>query len=349
MQGYTKTFSGCFTKAKMKLKQWCRKTAGTLQRRANAKPTTTVDNMTKLTIPSIDLAQVDLCVITAGYSDTVQHIVAIDPPPAHQANNIGAINTFVPVSEHSATDHTAVALCTSSNPITFVSEQGRADQVPPSNSACSSAMALSVHATTTTPAHSLAKPTTLQASSSTEASTKQCPLPSVSLIAEPTRTELNSAPTKRPELAGVMTNKDTKACQQKISEALHKLKTKFWPWNHTKDSGIEPDDDGILERCQWEIITKIERTTIVEVVRRTLSTCGYRDPAIWVVGTVQGTYHFVFKVKTLSLVTEKIEGWVVKIPGYGTPDRWAKKDEYMLAQEVETMRLLSEYTKIPSP
>ena len=146
-----------------------------------------------------------------------------------------------------------------------------------------------------------------------------------------------------------MTNKDAKARQQKIADVLHKLKAKLWPWNHTKDSGIELDDDRILERCQWDIITKIDRAAIVEIVRQAVVRQGHRNPAIRIIGTAQGTYHFVFKVKTLSAASKKIKGWVVKVPGHGTPGRWAKEDEHMLTREVETMELLSEHTNIPSP
>ncbi|KAF1356081.1 hypothetical protein EJ07DRAFT_130265 [Lizonia empirigonia] len=44
-----------------------------------------------------------------------------------------------------------------------------------------------------------------------------------------------------------------------------------------------------------------------------------------------------------------LEGWVVKIPGHGTPDRWTAEDEHMLVQEVETMRLINLHTDVPSP
>lgn len=67
-----------------------------------------------------------------------------------------------------------------------------------------------------------------------------------------------------------------------------------------------------------------------------------------IISTAQGSYHQVFIMKTFSPTSHQMEGWVVKIPGHGTPDRWTSDDEYMLTQEVETMRLITTYTEVPA-
>ncbi|KAL1599354.1 hypothetical protein SLS59_006371 [Nothophoma quercina] len=94
-------------------------------------------------------------------------------------------------------------------------------------------------------------------------------------------------------------NDGTKDRQQKIVKVFNKLKAKLWRWKMTKHSGIELDSDGILERCQWGIITKVDRAKIVELVVRQ----GWRDPVVKIIGIAQ----------------------------------------------VETMNLLHEHTKVPSP
>ncbi|KAF2627632.1 hypothetical protein BU25DRAFT_458519 [Macroventuria anomochaeta] len=40
-------------------------------------------------------------------------------------------------------------------------------------------------------------------------------------------------------------------------------------------------------------------------------------------------------------ISNKLEGWIVNIPGHGTLNRWTTDDEYMLTQEVETVRLIT--------
>lgn len=130
---------------------------------------------------------------------------------------------------------------------------------------------------------------------------------------------------------------------------LQKLATKVWPWHRAKKSNPDSDEDGYLERCQWDIITKVDHASIIEIVRKAVHRQGHRNPAVQIYDTAQGTYHYVIKVKTFSSSSKKLMGWVVKIPGHGTPDRWTKEDEHMLKREAETLELLSEHTKVPSP
>ena len=136
---------------------------------------------------------------------------------------------------------------------------------------------------------------------------------------------------------------------RKVPHVLKKLAAKFWPWRRVKKSETELDEDGYLERCQWDIITKVDHSAIEEIVRKAVHRQGHRNPAVHIYDTAQGTYHSVIKVKSLSSVSKKLMGWVVKIPGHGTPDRWTKEDEHMLKREAETLELLSEHTKLPSP
>lgn len=143
--------------------------------------------------------------------------------------------------------------------------------------------------------------------------------------------------------------------RQKIAEVLNKLKAHVWPWSTASSIPASltvesEEDDHDPDRCQWDIITKIERATIIELLRTSLSKIhkGYRDAAMKVVSTAQGSYHLVFMVKTFCPVSNELEGWVVKIPGHGTPDRWTADDEYMLKQEYETMQLITAYTEVPA-
>lgn len=155
-----------------------------------------------------------------------------------------------------------------------------------------------------------------------------------------------------------MSTKKPKADQQKFLGIFHKLKAKIWALCHAKASRTEAkeeeQEEDLSDRCQWDIITKIEPTTIIDVLRSVLTTSTYggsqyRDTKMKVYSTAQGSYHLVFMVKVINPYKPKLEDWVVKIPGHGTPDRWTAEDEYMLKQEVQTMDLITMFTDVPAP
>ncbi|KAJ4337327.1 hypothetical protein N0V95_008376 [Ascochyta clinopodiicola] len=154
-------------------------------------------------------------------------------------------------------------------------------------------------------------------------------------------------------------DKNPKAGQQRLAQVLHKLKAKLWPWHRGEGSSIdapkeqeeeEEEEKDLSDRCQWDVITKIQPIKIKQLVRRALSRQGYDEKSPLIITSYEtGSYHFVVKLKTLHPYTQKAVGWVVKIPGHGTPERWTGEDKYMLTREVETLRLLTMQTEIPSP
>jgi hypothetical protein len=131
------------------------------------------------------------------------------------------------------------------------------------------------------------------------------------------------------------------AIGQKIAAVFQKFKTPVEEPCRSED---------YTDRCQWDIIHQIEEMTLIEILRLALAKRheAYRELPMKVVSTAQGSCHLVFMVKVRNPVSHKIEGWVVKIPGHGTPDRWTADDEYMLTQEFETMRLITTYTDVPA-
>lgn len=145
--------------------------------------------------------------------------------------------------------------------------------------------------------------------------------------------------------------KQKEAPHQKLISALYKLKNQFWPRNAGRKFAALPEKYvNCTDRCQWDIIVKIQAEKIIDILRLALSkrNTAYRELPMKVVSTAQGSFHLVFIVKVRNPVSRKIEGWVVKIPGHGTPDRWTADDEYMLTREVETMRLITTYTDVPA-
>jgi hypothetical protein len=144
-----------------------------------------------------------------------------------------------------------------------------------------------------------------------------------------------------------MQGEGKQALGQKIAAVFQKVKARFWRNKPVEKPCSIEDYTG---RCQWDVILQIENATIIEILRLALTKRheAYRELPMKVVRTARGSYHLVFVVKVRNPVSHIIEGWIVKIPGHGTPDRWTADDEYMLTQEVETMRLITTYTDVPA-
>lgn len=326
----TKDSSALLQKAKLKIKRCFHETPPALHRETDEGTPAILDS-SDFRLPSIDLTTEDLSIITTEAFDTLQRTVVIDSTLLEQT---ARIENLLPPESPSNSIAVAPNASSESLPST-ASAITRGSGEDSLNTASSTETALSVHVTAEPPSKlDIVEPVIWRQ-----------PLSSASLTQpiDNKKVELSHPP-------AAMTNTVSKSRQPKIAEVLQKLKTKFWSFHNTNGSAValEYDEDGILERCQWDIITKIDRASIIEIVRRAVIHQGFRDPAIRIIGTAQGTYHYVFKVKTCSSASDKINGWIVKIPGHGTPDRWTDEDEYMLDQEVTTLNMLSEYTYVPS-
>ena len=320
-QTYTKMPLTIFSKAKSKINKQFRELAGALHSCKDIEPTSTVSSSADYTIPPLGFSEADLSIVAEEVLDTLQH--TSESVPAVPTADTGAFKPVAAIAEcvaassasHVPRFHTVSATSIST-------DNNEADEQSSTGSAASTETALTIHSDTAIP---------LQPS---EGSLEQ-------------GSSLQSA-----QVIAVMTHKNTKALPLKLAEALRKLKSQLWPWKRTQSSTIKlGEKEDCSDRCQWDVVTKIEPDTIVEVLRAVLSKRhkSYLQAPMKIIGTAQGTYHLVFMVKTVNPATQKLEGWVVKIPGHGTPDRWNVDDMYMLAQEVETIRLITTYTDVPAP
>lgn len=324
-----------------KLKQRFQKIGNTSLRRNDPERPASATCTTAFTIPPIDLTSTDLSAVTTEVFMSLQRTFTTNP----DSHSLLQLKQPAPPSKTIETD-----IETSSSGIAEVSvtstksesANSDAEQGSVIHRVSSTETALSVHAVIGSPSQHPTKHNNRELQGNFP--TAQQVLQQASVPAKPVskNTDIDSKPKDRPLPPRKMTSKDVKARQHKIAGVLQKLKIKLWRRKKLQGSGI-------FERCQWDIVTKIDRSVIAEIVRRAVVRQGYRNPGIRVMGTAKGSYHYVFKVKTLSVANNKIMGWVVKIPGHGTPDRWTKEDEHMLIQEVETLRLLTDHTKVPSP
>lgn len=339
-QGGTKAMFELFAKTKTLFKQMYQKKADTLRPQNDAQPSAIVAVPCDFAIPAIDFEPVDLSITTKEPFKTLQQDLVVHPASAGRANAVANSASSASVVESAPVS--TISISTNSN-VEVGSEF---------DSASSAQTALSIHSVTPTSEPLI------------ENSPKHQSLPKVPSITTSRHTEPDVPPTSSSKPSVKMV---TKGRQQKLVGVLNKLKAKLLYRNNTKDSGIEyikaetiedfnegdgnkeDEDEDFADRCQWDIITKIDRDTILDLVRTTIASFGYHNCVLRITSTTQGTYHFVFIVKTIHRVTKKIQGFVVKIPGHGTPDRWTADDEYMLKREVDVMDLVNVHTEIPSP
>ncbi|KAF3032030.1 hypothetical protein E8E12_002473 [Didymella heteroderae] len=298
-----------FSKTKQKLNRQCRKTAGVLHRRTE-KNTTNANNTAGFTTPPLDFSQEDLSVTTTEAFESAQSIAVVESTTPTCPDILGSSEL---VHERTAIDIAPTIPYSAS--VSF-------EPITPQNGP--------------------------QADSSTG---------SVSSL-ETALTVYSAATATKPEdqlivRASGMADKQKKASRHKVLEALNKLKIPFWPWKAPtqKAAAQAVEQKDCTDRCQWDIIEKIEPDTILQILRSALVELddGYAVKPMRIVKIARGSYHKVYIVKTFNPRSQMMEGWFVKIPGHGTPDRWTADDEYMLKQEYETMRLLITYTEVPAP
>ena len=154
-----------------------------------------------------------------------------------------------------------------------------------------------------------------------------------------------------------------KSKRQKVVGVLEKLKDKMGRKRHTTpplkaaNSGycpgyvhraVEelPEDDIEEDRCQWKVIQDIPTHAYKDLLLSLPFAQNMLDAYIY--NSARGAYHYAVFIKTVNS-KGKIEEFVVKLPGHGTPDRWTPEDEYMLDREAETMQLVHSRTNIPVP
>ncbi|KZM20233.1 uncharacterized protein EKO05_0003684 [Ascochyta rabiei] len=322
-QRSTKKSNEILSETKLELeKQWS-KTAGASCRCADPEPTASAIKTSDFTIPPIEFSQNNLSVVTTTTLKTSHH------------TGVSEL-----VSEDCINTTLNARYSDSISTVSVLPNDGEIIEDLSSNNAASIKIALLAQTTTTTPLHNSTQPSSL---------------PKVSTVINLKETVINIIPVNRSERSDTMANKESKDGRQILAQVFYKLKAKLWPWHHDLSSSIEvnveeDEKEDFSDRCQWDIITKVEPTKIKEIVRSALSGQGYDEKSPLVITSYeQGSYHFVIMLKTLHPYTKKAVGWVVKIPGHGTPERWTAEDNYMLTQEVETMRLLTMETDIPSP
>jgi hypothetical protein len=336
-QGRTKMASRMFAKIKQKINRQCNKTAGVLHRRADTKAADANSTAADFTIPPLEFSQEDLSVITEGALETTRHPVAQTTP----------VCADVP------------------EPCTLVHEPtatGIASPLPSCASASSESIPTSKGALADSSTDSASSPETdLTVYSAATATKSEDQLVSEQVaepaeLAGPPRTDTpiySDSVSISTTPATVMVEKQKKVLRHKMIEALNKLKIPFWPWKAAipKTTAEPVVEENYADRCQWDVIEKIEHETILQVLRSALvkKNKGYEVQPMKIVKTAQGSYHQVYIAKTFNPRSHKMEGWVVKVPGHGTPDRWTAEDEYMLKQEYETTRLIVTYTEVPAP
>jgi hypothetical protein len=339
-QGRTNVPSRMLAKIKQKFNQQCRKTAGAFHPRTGTK-TTNVHSTANFRIPPLNFSQEGHLIITEDDLETVQRCVVVESAEPACAN--------VPkpselVDEPTATKIAYTVRCCSSESTGSDSASTRYEVVEEllAASASSSKTDLTVYstATPTKPGNQLVSEQILERGTSAES-----PRVDIPVCGEPDSASI--------VCVAAMADSEKKASRHKVLGAFNKLKILFWPRKAAKpEIAAEPvEQKDCTDRCQWDVIEKIEPNMILQILRSALIKRhkGYQDKPMKIVKTAQGSYHQVYMVKTFSPRSHQMEGWVVKIPGHGTPDRWTADDEYMLKQEYETMRLITAYTNVPAP
>lgn len=337
--------------AKSNFNRQCRKTAAALHRRTKRTATTAEKTCTpEFIIPPIEFDESDLSILTEETFGALQHLVAVESPEADHTDRGNFAASSVQIRKVSSRISVAYLTVPSSTSASTASRTTDTDDFAEVSHTASSSTntTLSVHAPSTSPPYQSENLAVVEMESTT------CLLPQI--ISHP-KTE--PAPITSTAKLDTMVNQESKSQQQKMACVLQKLKDKLWPWNHaTEDSSVKLDtveetvEDAIedcADRCQWDVIKQIEHTTVIDLMRAALTRYSYRyrGAPIDVLSTVEGSFHLVFKVKTFEPGTTDLEGWIVKVPGHGTPDRWTPEDEHMLHKEVETMRLIGDTTEIP--
>ncbi|KAJ4375470.1 hypothetical protein N0V86_007001 [Didymella sp. IMI 355093] len=338
-KGHTNMPSRLLAKIKQKFNQQCRKTAGAIHCRTETK-TTNVHSTANFTTLPLNLSQEDLSIITEDAFDTVQRCVLVE------SGELACANLPKPselIDEPTATKVASTVHCCSSASTKPDSTSTKYEVVEELSAASisSSKTDLTVYstATSTKPGDQLVSEQILQG---TSAESSRVDIPD---CGEPGSASIVCVAT--------MADNEKKALRHKVLEVLNKLRIPFWPRKAaTPKNPAEPvKQKDCTDRCQWDVIEKIEPDMILQILRSALIKRhkGYQDKPMKIAKTAQGSYHQVYVVKTFNPHSHQMEGWVIKIPGHGTPDRWTADDEYMLKQEYETMRLITAYTNVPAP
>ncbi|KAF1914114.1 hypothetical protein BDU57DRAFT_540095 [Ampelomyces quisqualis] len=147
------------------------------------------------------------------------------------------------------------------------------------------------------------------------------------------------------------------SARAKLRRALFKLKTmisKGSKRSHsqvgeemTEDIGYASQGKVDEDRAQWDEIFRISDETFKKLLVRALPQD--RKPiAARVVGKRCGSYHLVVFLIAMNSQYE-YEDFVIKVPSHGVRGVWSHEDIYMLTQEAETMKYISQNTTIPTP
>ncbi|KAF9692086.1 hypothetical protein EKO04_009949 [Ascochyta lentis] len=323
-------------KAELKLGTHGSETFGATGRHADLEPTNPMINTFDFIIPSIEFSHNHSTIATTTTSKALQQTTALGPVSADRADSVETLKPSASFVQSKTTGCASTEVCPDSkSAASFPSD----DEDLLTDITTSTETTLSVHSTTLTPLHS---------------STQQPSLSEIPPVTGLEDTKMD-VPANRSKSSSTAAGKESKRGRPKFVQVLYKLKAKIWPWRREEGSDIETkeeeeEEEDFLDRCQWDVIKKIETTKIKEIVRSALLLHGYDEKSPLVITSyTRGTYHLVVMLKALHPYTKKLVGWVIKIPGHGTAERWTAEDEYMLTQEVETMRLLTMETEIPSP
>jgi len=168
----------------------------------------------------------------------------------------------------------------------------------------------------------------------------QSEMPYESLIA--TRPSTERKKSKRQKVVGVLEKlKDKMGRRRHTTPPLKAANSGYCPGYVHRAVEELPEDDIEEDRCQWKVIQDIPTHAYKDLLLSLPFAQNMLDAYIH--NSARGAYHYAVFIKTLNS-KGKIEEFVVKLPGHGTPDRWTPEDGYMLDREAETMQLVHSKT-----